>query len=554
MLETEFLFFQGMKKRIDQRISEGNYDEAAVSMQKCMEYILNSLDGRNNDYQKVCVLFEVQARVMENHPQYPFYWHEWETVIKYCDQQMHLQGKPIDLEQLKSDTVIAHQMFEKIVQDYLNHGDSVISNKLNNEHRPENQRPQQKTKWQSPETKIIHPAEPSMQERFNRAWNQIYQRIRRGDSIVIIDPERRLHTREMWIYLTIHGYCVDSYDLDCMDGSCCFNCLSGFDKKLRKEDLDLIQRIANDIINDQRHNVPFAVDKISKILLSAVMIAAITEMEEKDRNMVEIATIFRLGVSGIMLDKILHVMFDEIDISHPGKKLFEIYSEAPVGIKLYAIQRVADALKVYEDYISENFKLHQYDMAMPIKQKCVLFVTPGKTAQDKVLFSSFMEKLYDMMIAAADLNPKHPKVQVDLFDYPLHGVIEGLDDYMKYGNDKGIYTTLYTECKDIETIDQEECMEHINEIYDHCKIDILIEDTDSSLHYTHKCGNTTIGEEPEIPGMSCHSNDPKYREIIKCKDNEDAIECHCYMYRSENHPYPIPENTEDLLTMYSKRR
>lgn len=111
MLETEFLFFQGMKKRIDQRISEGNYDEAAVSMQKCMEYILNSLDGRNNDYQKVCVLFEVQARVMENHPQYPFYWHEWETVIKYCDQQMHLQGKPIDLEQLKSDTVLEFKKF-----------------------------------------------------------------------------------------------------------------------------------------------------------------------------------------------------------------------------------------------------------------------------------------------------------------------------------------------------------------------------------------------------------------------------------------------------------
>lgn len=137
------------------------------------------------------------------------------------------------------------------------------------------------------------------------ARNQIYQRIWRGDSIVIIDPERRLHTREMWIYLTIHGYCVDSYDLDCMDGSCCFNCLSGFDKKLRKEDLDLIQRIANDIINDQRHNVPFAVDKISKILLSAVMIAAIIRDGGKRSKLDEIATIFRLGVSGIMLDKIL---------------------------------------------------------------------------------------------------------------------------------------------------------------------------------------------------------------------------------------------------------
>lgn len=356
MLETEFLFFQGMKKRIDQRISEGNYDEAAVSMQKCMEYILNSLDGRNNDYQKVCVLFEVQARVMENHPQYPFYWHEWETVIKYCDQQMHLQGKPIDLEQLKSDTVIAHQIGEILVREIspeLLKQESETGDILGCNATGEKILTTTGYGNLNVRSSNLSGREPLI----DFARNQIYQRIRRGDSIVIIDPERRLHTREMWIYLTIHGYCVDSYDLDCMDGSCCFNCLSGFDKKLRKEDLDLIQRIANDIINDQRHNVPFAVDKISKILLSAVMIAAITEMEEKDRNMVEIATIFRLGVSGIMLDKILHVMFDEIDISHPGKKLFEIYSEAPVGIKLYAIQRVADALKVYEDYISENYRI-----------------------------------------------------------------------------------------------------------------------------------------------------------------------------------------------------
>ena len=61
-VRNRIFIFQGMKKRIDQRISEGNYDEAAVSMQKCMEYILNSLDGRNNDYQKVCVLFEVLGK------------------------------------------------------------------------------------------------------------------------------------------------------------------------------------------------------------------------------------------------------------------------------------------------------------------------------------------------------------------------------------------------------------------------------------------------------------------------------------------------------------
>lgn len=48
---------------------------------------------------------------------------------------------------------------KKIVQDYLDHGDIAISNKLNNE--------------ESPETKIIHLAEPSMQERFNRAWKKV---------------------------------------------------------------------------------------------------------------------------------------------------------------------------------------------------------------------------------------------------------------------------------------------------------------------------------------------------------------------------------------------
>lgn len=161
MLEAEFLFFQGMKKRIDQRISEENYDEAAVSMQKCMEYILNSLDDRNNDYQKVCVLFEVQARVMENHPQYPFYWNEWKTVINYCDQQMHLQGEPIDLEQLKSDTVIAHQMFEKIVNDYLNHGDVVANKHSDNQDSDENR------KIKENEQNV------GMQERFNRAWKKV---------------------------------------------------------------------------------------------------------------------------------------------------------------------------------------------------------------------------------------------------------------------------------------------------------------------------------------------------------------------------------------------
>lgn len=94
------------------------------------------------------------------------------TYCPNCGDLVHFTVQDEVLEE-EFKGVMNKEMFEKIVQDYLNHGDSVISNKLNNEHRPENQRPQQKTKWQSPETKIIHPAEPSMQERFNRAWKKV---------------------------------------------------------------------------------------------------------------------------------------------------------------------------------------------------------------------------------------------------------------------------------------------------------------------------------------------------------------------------------------------
>lgn len=141
---------------------------------------------------------------------------------------------------------------------------------------------------------------------FDFMRSQIYQNIQRGDSMVIVDLGSRIYKRELWIYLTIHGYRVDSYNMDCMTESDCFNCLDG----LGAENEEQIVMIANDIIDDQKYKfMTYPVETACKALLSAVLLASLTEMEESDRNMLEIATIFRLGVSGTMLDKILHVMF-----------------------------------------------------------------------------------------------------------------------------------------------------------------------------------------------------------------------------------------------------
>lgn len=152
---------------------------------------------------------------------------------------------------------------------------------------------------------------------FDFMRSQIYQNIQRGDSMVIVDLGSRIYKRELWIYLTIHGYRVDSYNMDCMTESDCFNCLDG----LGAENEEQIVMIANDIIDDQKYKfMTYPVETVCKALLSAVLLASLTEMEESDRNMLEIATIFRLGVSGTMLDKILHVMFEELDETSSAKQ------------------------------------------------------------------------------------------------------------------------------------------------------------------------------------------------------------------------------------------
>lgn len=163
--------------------------------------------------------------------------------------------------------------------------------------------------------------------------------------MVIVDLGSRIYKRELWIYLTIHGYRVDSYNMDCMTESDCFNCLDG----LGAENEEQIVMIANDIIDDQKYKfMTYPVETVCKALLSAVLLASLTEMEESDRNMLEIATIFRLGVSGTMLDKILHVMFEELDETSSAKQLFAMYSEAEEGIRMEAIQKIGNALAVYE--------------------------------------------------------------------------------------------------------------------------------------------------------------------------------------------------------------
>jgi len=314
---------------------------------------------------------------------------------------------------------------------------------------------------------------------FDFMRSQIYQNIQRGDSMVIVDLGSRIYKRELWIYLTIHGYRVDSYNMDCMTESDCFNCLDG----LGAEDEEQIVMIANDIIDDQEYKfMTYPVETACKALLSAVLLASLTEMEESDRNMLEIATIFRLGVSKTMLDKILYVMFEELDETSSAKQLFAMYSEAEEEIRMEAIQKIGDALAVYEkranDGLYDNFRTNRYDMEMPVKEKSALFIEPGQDTEDKVLFSVFMERLYNSMLKKAE--ERQQDVTVMLLDYPYYGGLCGLEKYMEEGPEKGIYTTLY---EDDRKLDGSGYAPHLVlvELYSLCDISVCIKDTEIPL-------------------------------------------------------------------------
>lgn len=167
MVEAEYLFFQRVRERIDQRIREGNYDEAAVNMQKCMEYIANSLDCENHNYRAES-LWDVMMKIKSRYPEYPMSRHEWGRIMSYCSHQLHLEEKEIDYRLLMEETKIVRQLLEKVIVEYLNRQDlarykTAVKDTSNNIKKPiikPNDLRKKKEAWgeiKPPKKSIINP-------------------------------------------------------------------------------------------------------------------------------------------------------------------------------------------------------------------------------------------------------------------------------------------------------------------------------------------------------------------------------------------------------------
>ena len=97
-----------------------------------------------------------------------------------------------------------------------------------------------------------------------------------------------------------------------------------------------------------------------------------------------------------------------------------------------------------------------------------MFIESGQLPEDKVLFSVFMERLYDSMLKKAE--ERQQDVTVMLLDYPYYGGLCGLEKYMEEGPEKGICTTLY---EDDRKLDGSGYAPHLVELYSLCDISVL---------------------------------------------------------------------------------
>ena len=190
-------------------------------------------------------------------------------------------------------------------------------------------------------------------------------------------------------------------------------------------------------------------------------------------------------------------------------------------------------------------------MEMPVKEKSVLFIESGQLPEDKVLFSVFMERLYDSMLKKAE--ERQQDVTVMLLDYPYYGGLCGLEKYMEEGPEKGICTTLY---EDDRNLDGSGYAPHLVELYSLCDISVCIKDTEIPLCEIEKCENPVTGECSKRKDGLCYypatRNQCKEFIIGYDRDKEEAMFVTGYLYNPGDHPYKIPENVEELLTMWSE--
>lgn len=227
--------------------------------------------------------------------------------------------------------------------------------------------------------------------------NNLFQIIKREESVVITDPKGEMYTDTASLFQKA-GYMVRVFNLKNPDQSDRWNALS----RLSSDDLSEIQILAGNIINNTTDGAGFWDDGALN-LLTALMLYKMSDPDEKEHSL---PAVYRM-ISTYTLKEIT-ALFDRLPLSHPAKVPFKFFSDASDTVKASHYTGLGVRLQILQNpKVCRILEGKGMDLLSLGKRKCAYFVIMSDNDStlkfvSSMFFSSLIKKLSDY----ADTLPK----------------------------------------------------------------------------------------------------------------------------------------------------
>ncbi len=237
--------------------------------------------------------------------------------------------------------------------------------------------------------------------------NNLFQIIKRGESVVITDPKGEMYTDTVSLFKKA-GYEIRVFNLKNPDQSDRWNALA----RLSGDDLSEIQILAGNIINNTTDGAGFWDDGALN-LLTALMLYKMSDPDEKEHSL---PAVYRM-ISTYTLKEIT-VLFDRLPLSHPAKVPFKFFEDASETVKASHYTGLGVRLQILQNpKVCRMLEGKGMNLINLGKRKCAYFVIMSDNDStlkfvSSMFFSSLIKKLSDY---ADSLPEKKLKVPVNFW-------------------------------------------------------------------------------------------------------------------------------------------
>ncbi len=321
--------------------------------------------------------------------------------------------------------------------------------------------------------------------------NNIFQCIRRGESLVITDPKGEMY-EDMAVMLKSEGYDVKVFNLKDQIFSDSWACLEevGTDEIAAQTFCSIIIQNTSDGKGDHFW------DNGEMNLLKALVLYVCVE-NRKLGEPVTMAEVYRLLTTTSAED--LDLMFKSLDKSHPAYAPYAIYSQATENTRASFCIGLGTRLQVFQSQlIKEITSYPEIDLTKPGRTKCAYFCAMSdQDSTFKFLSSLFFSFLFMDLVKYADNYGKVPgkldtPVNFILDEFSNIGQIPDIEKKISTVRSRGIAISIIIQ--NLPQLKNRYPNDVWQEIIGNCDVQLFLGCTDetTSLYISNRSGVATI--------------------------------------------------------------